>query len=256
MNEQQMLQIVQKFGDLIKDNNLREARALYNSLNKEERELFNNIAIAITLFTGASVSTVRDPSLFDNKKNRMYGKFISSYSKISDEFNSLGIILNRMKPSQENYVFANQLLSKAKDLTGFGGTKKIYRGLGELEPNVYLDLCKPGSEWNLGDIVSTTADYEVGQSFSEEDDYYSILLEITNPKMKGIYVDQLSVFPGEYEVILGGRVRVDSVRWKSQDGKGGYTSWDDLVKRVTEIQNDADEEGYLVWETYLKCTLL
>lgn len=239
--------------------------------NDEKFENYIKVRNAISLFTGESVKTVRDPSKFDPAKSgggesrriklfQSFEKQMQSPERINDTIenmlNKLSLIERdmdneeqeeqaenlfseldrqknrfknierqfttfrnenlRTKTTKESYEFANGFLkyvAQRRPPLFIPEGKEIYRGI-SLTLDAFNALegalnTMSNVEFAGRDIASWTADEDVAYNFSlsgSGDADMSVVL--IAKAVKGMYVEDFTRFPEEYEVICGGSVKV------------------------------------------------
>ena len=184
-----------------------------SDLNMKPNQLYytlKELGVAIALFTGGNVLTVRSPKMFDPDKAA--GIYSDNWSNPS--FLDFLSIKNpadmNMIPTQRDYTKSRQLLIKLANISSHVSTTGVsiatlYRGLGEIDFNTLNSWVRPGTVFDLGALASTSIEQNAAKTFSGKDEG-SIILVINNKKSKGLYVEGLSSFQEEREVILSGDV--------------------------------------------------
>ena len=209
-----------------------DLKQIVDLLDDKEKDQVDDVLRAVFLFTGLSVSTVRNPSEFDESESGpafsdLYGgtfweRILYEVDWPTDE---------EWVPDADDYARANKILKAAGQATTLGAPKELYRGISNLDPNVFLDLMRPGSTYNLGEIVSTTFVKSFAVQFIKGAGAYKILYVISNPKGKGFRVDDISAYPHEAEVIVSGNIVVDKVEFM------GKVTHEEVIKTVTHLEN-------------------
>ena len=171
---------------------------------------------ATTLFTGGHVQAVRDPDLFDPEKAKSWYVLVNKTAvarEISHVWPEEFVV-----PTKEDYQKANFLMNYMAKMpmpAAFHDrtTQRLFRGLAMIPPNVFLDLCEPGSEYNIGDIVSTSTVQSTAKYFANDGGRWKIVYSIDNSNFKGAPVQKASVYSHESEVVIGGRIKVTEFRY-------------------------------------------
>ena len=228
---------VKMFGELVHNHEDEEAEELYYSLPDQDKALFSEIAKAILLFTGGHVAAVRNPQSFEEDKAKKLFDGFTSGQNLPQTYFEVEAIDPNWVPSLKDYSNANGILYILMNSV-VSSDKMIFRGLKELPANIFLDLTKPGSVYDIGSIVSTTTSKHIASSFAKKP--YSLVYWIKNDKAKGIDVSRSSMFVHEKETIISGKIRIDNITWGTYRG---LNSWDMLVKEVTEIENANGKGG-------------
>lgn len=190
-------------------------------LNMEYDELLDKMFFLvgmISLFTGASVKTVRDPNLFDPKLAGIKRfQYHANYRKFYILQKGLSFPQYNKK---ELYEAANKFLSLTSTMkSNVIDCKYIYRGLYNVSFNSINAWTTPGYIFDLGDIVSTSLNKKEAKQFCYEGDgLFKVLLSIHNPENIGFYVGHISNYSEEEEVVLSGKVEFDdSVSYQIYD---------------------------------------
>lgn len=225
-----------------------DLKQIVSYLDDKERDQVDDVLRAVYLFTGLSVSTVRNPSEFDESKSspafaEFYGgtfweMLLYEVDWPTDE---------EWVPDGGDYARANKILQAGASATTLGAPKELYRGISNLDPNVFLDLMRPGATYSLGEIVSTTFVKSMAVQYIKGAGAYKILYVISNPKGKGFRVDDISAYPHEAEVIVGGNITVDKVEFM------GKVTHEEIIKTVTHLENNNMRKKAAMATVY--CTL-
>ena len=182
-------------------------------LNMEYNELLEKMFFLvdmISLFTGASVKTVRDPSLFDPKLAEIkHVQYHANYRKFYILEKGLQFPKYNKK---ELYEAANMFLSISSTMkSSVIDCKYIFRGLYDVSFDAVNAWTTPGHVFDLGDIVSTSLKKGAARNFCYEEPYgFKVLLSIANPDNIGLYVGHISKYEEEEEVVLTGKVVFDN----------------------------------------------
>lgn len=231
-----MIGVIQKAAKLAINDQMSEAEDVYYGLPSNGKQLFKELSKSVLLFTAGSVSTVRKPSSF-NPRNVEDLLFVDlSNQDLQDLLQNLGILQDEWEPNYNEYAVAGQYMKALAASTDKSNPDVLYRGLTRLKANVLLDLSKPGTEWDLGDIVSTTYNKDVGQSFANGKKYRVLYVLDNSKARKGINVDNISAFHKEQEIVLGGKVRATKIEWLNKDFTPNQ-NWEGLKDAVTQIEN-------------------
>lgn len=232
--------------DLVDFSSLQEIEFFFDdlsiNLNMPKKDIitaYELLASSIFAFTKGHVASVRDNSLFDISKvmpiDFIDNEMLSSYRYLTKKRS--GIV-------KQDYINAKKFLSivskvKTVDSSSTDLTK-IMRGLNNISLNLLSAWTRPGTEFDLGDIVSTTIDkytaHHFSSSRSDEKPTY-VLLNINNPNQIGIYVEGFSAYPHEKEVIVSGQVRTLST-------KGRIYRYDSTNKKYNLVKSYDWEEIY------------
>jgi len=136
-----------------------------------------------------------------------------------------------LKPTKVMYTIARQVITQIANMKNPDGSTTIFRGL-SLPPKVALSL-KPGMEFNPGRLASWTTKREIAERFGsatsmmhpdeidrireEEPEQFKKLREAVNCTFViksseiGASISDLSTYKGEYEFILGRKVKIIKV---------------------------------------------
>ena len=232
--------------DLVDFSSLQEIESFFDNLsinlNMPKKDIitaYELLASSIFAFTKGHVASVRDNSLFDISKvmpiDFIDNEMLSSYRYLTKKRS--GIV-------KQDYINAKKFLSivskvKTVDSSSTDLTK-IMRGLNNISLNLLSAWTRPGTEFDLGDIVSTTIDkytaHHFSSSRSDEKPTY-VLLNINNPNQIGIYVEGFSAYPHEQEVIVSGQVKTLST-------KGRIYRYDSTNKKYNLVKSYDWEEIY------------
>lgn len=196
-----------------------------------------NMILAMTLLTSGHVESVRNPDGFEDLKAQSWTTILSEPSLFV--LKALGYPYYN-KVSKNDYVLAKKILpflgsssmlqdevekifsstsvpgqypklaaTAAKEETGLGGYKQLYRGLSDMSDNSVVLVTDTGTEWDMERGVSTSRNYASAEGFSTKEGGNSILFILDNPKKKGFSALELSKFKKEEEIVLSGRIRID-----------------------------------------------
>lgn len=241
----------------------------WTPFTQKEKDLIGILLKSAGLFTGGNVATVRNPELFDASKVDEWGNNrISNYlnrpvkdpetGQKVDFLNYFGIQLDGV-PTKEDYQNAHDLLSVlSSNVSGLGekGEKQVpallWRGLYNVTENLLSAWIQKDTIFDLGNIVSCTWAESVALNFSKSTfKPFMILLEINNKNKVGMFVDKISVFPSEAEIILSGKVKTLSLSayYINFDHQQGFflsgTTDPGLVLASIEFIKDVDSKGYI-----------
>lgn len=198
---------------------LRMFNELSASLRLSQTELaflLTRLVRAIALFTGAHVPAVRDSNVYDENLALSLG---DAYTTNTEKIHNLAsLYINDIDisdiPTKEDYKESKQILdylikNKSHDDSKGIVIKKLYRGLNDISMNLLNAWIRPGAEFDLGDIVSTTIDVDTARKFAYRKKY-RVLLYVSNPFQYGAYVNALSAYDSEKEVVLSGVIKTRS----------------------------------------------
>jgi len=198
---------------------LRMFNELSASLRLSQTELaflLTRLVRAIALFTGAHVPAVRDSNVYDENLALSLG---DAYTTNTEKIHNLAsLYIDDIDisdiPTKEDYKESKQILdylikNKSHDDSKGIVIKKLYRGLNDISMNLLNAWIRPGAEFNLGDIVSTTIDKDTARKFAYRKKY-RVLLYVSNPFQYGAYVNALSAYDSEKEVVLSGVIKTRS----------------------------------------------
>lgn len=234
---------------------LRMFNELSASLRLSQTELaflLTRLVRAIALFTGAHVPAVRDSNVYDENLALSLG---DAYTTNTEKIHNLASLyvddvdISNI-PTKENYEESKQILkylikNKSHDDSKGIVIKKVYRGLNDVSMNLLNSWIRPGSEFDLGDIVSTTIDENTARKFASRKKY-RVLIYISNPFQYGAYVNALSAYDSEKEVVLSGIVKTRSCSGNILDLKNivsGYfpmkasNNWLEIVSYLQKAEN-------------------
>ena len=210
----------------------KELMQIVSYLDEEEIDQVDDVLRSVFLFTGLSVDTVRNPSGFDDARaTPAFAEFFGGTFWEMLLYEVDWPTDEEWVPDTADYTKANAVLKAGAQATSLGAPKELYRGISNLEPNVFLDLMRPGSSYSLGEIVSTTYVKSMAVQYIKGAGAYKILYVISNPQGKGFKVDDISAFPHEAEVIVGGNITVDKVEFM------GKVTHEEVIKTVTHLEN-------------------
>ena len=228
---------------------------------QETIKLIFETILVVTLFTGMHVATVRDPSLFDATKAKI--KVVDSFNHVGRDFAKKYGFFN-YKLTKKDYVLANEILVKAsKYRKNTADFTKLYRGLNSVSFNTLNSWVRTDSEFEIGDIVSSTTDIFQAWTFYRSYGPYHVLYDINNPSNRGMNVGSLSSFGGEKEVIISGKVRVTGcegphitqitpdIKFVTSD------DWEDVVRTALYLESQKNslgefDEPLLSYKAYFK----
>jgi len=185
---------------------------------KDPREIA--IINSILLFTAGNVATVRNPQKFLDKDVEDLKPFVGQSDAYSGPKyhrgpakGTSGFTRYIIKPTKELYTIATYVITQISNLKNPEGSTHIYRGMG-LPAKVALNL-KEGSEFFVGSISSWTTDVHLAGAFmyegKESIPKARCLFEIENAE-KGANIDFLSALDHEREFILGGKIKIVSIK--------------------------------------------
>ena len=222
--------------------------AIHNLSRPEAIDHVGRLMVAIMAFTGESVDTVRNPFMFDpaksselylmtslNNEEFLKNFYLGAYRSEVDMM--LGRKMRNFSQkdySESNYIFSKFSKTKSTD-DNVVDISILYRGIFDLTFNTLNAWVRPGSVFDLGNIVSTTIDPSTAKFYATKDTKpIAVFLKILNPNKIGFYVRGLSSFPNEEEVTLSGNVRTLSVEGnitvKNKSGSLSVTKTKDYTK--------------------------
>lgn len=222
--------------------------AIHNLSRPEAIDYVGRLMVAIMTFTGESVDTVRNPFKFDpDKSSELYLMTSLNNEEFLKNFylgayrSEVDMMLGRKMRnfsqkdySESNYIFSKFSKTKSTD-DDVVDVSILYRGIFDLSFNALNAWVRPGSVFDLGNIVSTTIDPSTAKFYAIKDTKpIAVFLKILNPNKVGFYVRGLSSFPNEEEVTLSGKVRTLSVEGnitvKNKSGSLSVTKTKDYTK--------------------------
>lgn len=224
-------EIAMKIGLAVEQGDVDEAMDIAEALDDAQKDKVDDVLRSVFLFTGLSVESVRNPAGFDDAKAEpAFSEYFSNFWELY--LNDMDFPTDEeWVPDASDYARANEVLKAAAQATTLGAPKEIYRGISNLEPNVFLDLVRPGAEYSLGEIVSATFVKTIATQYIKGAGSYKITYIIMNPQGKGFRVDDISAYPHEAEVIVSGNIVIDKVEFMDK------TTHEEVVAAVTEIEN-------------------
>jgi hypothetical protein len=131
-------------------------------------------------------------------------------------------IISSIKMSREKLI--SLLKGTGVDLTGKDGPGEanihvsdvLYRGLANMSANTIIFLLfNPNPTWDMTRAVSTSDSEKVALGFARKQNKgWSILFKIGNANKLGFHVGDLSLYNGENEYFLAGKLEVKAVKMK------------------------------------------
>jgi len=234
-----------------------------SDLNMHPHQLhytLKTLGVAVALFTGVSVATVRSPEIFEpDKAEGIY----SDLGVGGDSFRDFLSIKNpadmNMKPTQSDYATSRSLLMKLARISSHSSTTglsitTLYRGLSGIGYNTLNSWVRTGTIFSLGVLASSSITPSTGTTFSagswslgkQKYNEGGIILIISNKKNKGLYVEGLSSYPDEREVILSGDVVTVGCSGMTAEWSDNSivlketTDWDIIVKSKKAAKIDIE----------------
>jgi len=253
---------------------------LINSLSNEQKILFEQVIKSLILQTAGNIETIRRPENFLMGRDPWYrlakesAIFLIHASDPSFDHNGF--------PTKEDYENAHRLIplmgesSLTAAASSFAnvddirrdnfspadatyqdefdqsleGFDKLYRGLRVSGVNV-VEFLMNNDGWDLGigtreggfNGVSTSTKASVAYNFGvTNDSQYGIILAIDNPQRKGFVAKDLSKYYTESEVILSGRLQIDSFKlaWRGTCYFDGYESAHRFIEAVWMVLDSSD----------------
>jgi len=192
-----------------------------SDLNMRPQHLYyalKTLGVAVALFTGGNVSTVRNPKIFEpDQSEGLYSNLATGSPSFLDFLAIKNPADMNMKPTQSNYSQSRSLLMKLANISSHSSETglsimTLYRGLTGIDYNTLNSWVRTGTVFSLGVIASSSITPSTATSFSggswekKKYDEGGIILTINNKKNKGLYVEGLSSYPAEREVIISGDV--------------------------------------------------
>ena len=179
------------------------------------KEFIIDYVKSTTLFTGGHVAAVRNPESYNaneaGKWSQIFGKSRGSVGEAL--FNHFPDSWTE-QPEKEDYEKSRLLmLYLSKEPVYEVKYPALYRGLNTVPPNVFLDLCRPGAEYSIGDIVSASTQQAVAGYFSNDGFRYKIIYLISNPKGLGSPIHNASIYSHESEVVIGGKIKITGFKF-------------------------------------------
>lgn len=253
---------------------------LTNSLSNEQKILLEQVLKSLILQTNGSVETIRNPEDFSKANDPWYrlGKqrVIYLIHSVNPSFDSGDY------PTKQDYENAHRLIplmgksslsaaaSTFADIDdirkdnfssadaayqddfdqSLEGFDTLYRGLGIGNVNV-VEFLMSEDGWELGigsqekgfKGVSTSTKASVAYDFGEAKVWqYGIILAINNPQRKGFIAQDLSKYYNESEVILSGRLQIDSFKlaWRGTCYFDGYESNHRFIEAAWMVLDSSD----------------
>ena len=243
-----------------------------SDLNMNPPQLYytlRTLGVAVALFTGDSVATVRSPEIFEPAKAERSYSVLGVGGDSFKDFKDFLAIKNpedmNMKPTQRDYTTSRSLLMKLASISSHASTTGVsittlYRGLESIDYNTLNSWVRTGTIFSLGILASSTMIHSKSKDFSSS--YWSfstlssrkkskykeggIILIINNKKNKGLYVEGLSTYPSEREVILSGDVVTVGCSGMTAEWSDNSivlketTDWDIIVKSKKAAKIDIE----------------
>lgn len=214
-------------------------KSRFKFFNEEQFKQLMEFAKALQIYSAANVATVRDPEKFDEELAKPFMQAIQN--QISPLMNDLyghfkQYIDLSSKITKEDYKKANyiiRMLPRAKRQDKDKIT--LYRGLHGLDLNTLLNLIIPGSTYSLGELASASTSLESVEGFMTGNKPAFIIYTINNPQLLGGTFGMGSGFLEENEVLIGGKIRIDSFTMETQLGFRGRKTG--LPKVITEAED-------------------
>jgi len=194
---------------------------------KDPREIA--IINSILLFTAGNIATVRKPHKFSDKEAEdLESPVLGSMGNLPPKYHRGPVKDNRnlnfrdtswftpyvIKPTKELYTIATYVMTQISNLKNPDGSTHIYRGMG-LPAKVALNL-KEGSEFFGGSISSWTMNKKIAEDYmykgKKVDGPKAICMFEIESAEKGANIDFLSAFKYEREFILGGKIKIVSIK--------------------------------------------
>jgi hypothetical protein len=206
--------------------------------NEEQFRQIMEFAKALQLYSAANVATVRDPEKFDEKLAKPFNDAIQNHFSplmrdLNTYFKSYGFMDFSAKVTKDDYKKANyiiKMLPRAKRQDKDKAT--LYRGLYGLDFNTLLNLIIPGSTYSLGELASASTSLDSVEAFITGNKPAFIVYTINNPQLLGGTFGMGSGMVEENEVLIGGKIRIDSFTMETRLGLRGRKLG--LPKVITE----------------------
>lgn len=208
---------------------------------EEQFRQIMEFAKALQLYSAASVATVRDPEKFDEKLAKPFNEAIQNHFSplmrdLNTRFRSYGFIDFAAKVTKDDYKKANyiiKMLPRAKRQDKDKVT--LYRGLYGLDFNTLLNLIIPGSTYSLGELASASTSLGSVEAFITGNKPAFLVYTISNPQLLGGTFGMGSGMVEENEVLIGGKIRIDSFTMETRLGIRGSKLG--LPKVITETED-------------------
>lgn len=203
------------------------AGAAKEGVNSLQR-LFRNskealaIAEAVTLFTNGHVATVRNP--------QSYNEELASH----DQIENVTLDLYNVPTEREDYARATAIMSRLARMPASQERPLpvLYRGMAL--PTEAVQQLAVGDVLDLSAVSSWTAHENIASEFAADQQkrrqgLTGVVLTLLHPT-RGYDISQLSHYPNEKEVIVGGRVRV--TRPFADDGRILVEQMEDTTRQA------------------------
>jgi hypothetical protein len=230
-------------------------KSRFKHFSQEQFSQIMEFAKALQIYSAAHVPTVRNPENFNEELalpfmqaiQNQISPLMNDLYKYFKQHIDLSLVITKDDYKKANYII--KMLPRAKRQDKDKAT--LYRGLHGLDFNTTLNLIIPGSEYSLGDLASASTSQESVSNFLGGEKPIYIFYTINNPKLLGGTFGVGSGFLEENEVLIGGKIRVDSFTMKTQLGFKGRKLG--LPKIITEAE---DAIKYMEYIAQLKNGLM
>ncbi len=230
-------------------------KSRFKHFSQEQFSQIMEFAKALQIYSAAHVPTVRNPENFNEELalpfmqaiQNQISPLMNDLYKYFKQHIDLSLVITKDDYKKANYII--KMLPHAKRQDKDKAT--LYRGLHGLDFNTTLNLIIPGSEYSLGELASASTSQESVSNFLGGEKPIYIFYTINNPKLLGGTFGIGSGFLEENEVLIGGKIRVDSFTMKTQLGFKGRKLG--LPKIITETE---DAIKYMEYIAQLKNGLI
>lgn len=230
-------------------------KSRFKHFNEEQFKQLMEFAKALQIYSAAHVPTVRNPEKFNEELalpfmqaiQNQISPLMNDLYKHFKQYIDLSSVITKDDYKKANYII--KMLPRAKRQDKDKAT--LYRGLHRLDFNTTLNLIIPGSEYSLGELASASTSRESVSNFLGGSKPIYIFYTINNPKLLGGTFGVGSGFLEENEVLIGGKIRIDSFTIETKLGFKGRKLG--LPKIITEID---DAIKYMEYIAQLKNGLM
>jgi hypothetical protein len=198
-------------------------------------------AKALQIYSAANVAAVRDPELFDEKQAKPFNQAIQNHfsplmNDLNRHFKKYGYIDFTAVLTKDDYKKANYIIKMLPRANRQDKKKAtLFRGLYGLDFNTLLNLIIPGSSYSLGQLASASTSKESVEAFITGNKPAFIVYTINNPQLLGGTFGMGSGMVEENEVLIGGKIRIDSFTMETRLGLRGRKLG--LPKIITEAED-------------------
>jgi hypothetical protein len=230
-------------------------KSRFKHFNEEQFKQLMEFAKALQIYSAAHVPTVRNPENFNEELalpfmhaiQNQISPLMNDLYKHFKQYIDLSSVITKDDYKKANYII--RMLPRAKRQDKNKTT--LYRGLHGLDFNTALNLIIPGSEYSMGELASASTSRESVLTFLGGEKPVYIFYTINNPKLLGGTFGVGSGYLEENEVLIGGKIRIDSFTIETKLGFKGRKLG--LPKIITEID---DAIKYMEYIAQLKNGLI